>query len=188
MFAVYHEPKVIKNFITDEMCDFLINTDVSPFKKSRIGYGKIFSKDRRVSKTKWIPRTYYKVKEIYEKCSQLTNIPITNIENVSVIKYEEGGYYKEHIDVDVGFNEPRLYTIILYLNDNYEGGETEFTLLNKKYKLKKGDALFFNNYDSLGNVSRLALHRGNEVISGVKYIANVWIQNKPIYYSNLPHD
>jgi hypothetical protein len=37
MFAVYHEPKVIKNFITDEMCDLLINTDVSSFEKSRIG-------------------------------------------------------------------------------------------------------------------------------------------------------
>lgn len=179
MFAVYHEPKVIKNFITDEMCDFLINTDVSSFEESTTDNDSKLT-SMRISKTKWIPRTYYKVKEIYEKCYQLTNIPITNMEDISVIKYEEGGYYKEHIDVDMDFIVPRLYTIILYLNDNYEGGETEFTILNKKYKLKKGDALFFNNYDSLGNITRLSLHCGNEVISGVKYIANIWINNKII--------
>jgi uncharacterized Zn finger protein len=102
------------------------------------------------------------------------------MEDISVIKYEEGGFYKEHTDANFKFH--RLYTVIIYLNDDYEGGETEFTRINKKYKLKKGDALFFNNYDSLGNISRLALHCGNKVISGVKYIANVWINNKIILH------
>ena len=186
MFVVYHEPKVIKNFITDEMCDLLINTDVSSFKTSTTTTNDINTKNWRVSKTKWIPRTYYKVKEIYEKCSKLTNIPITNMEDISVIKYEEGGYYKEHTDANSKFH--RLYTVIIYLNDDYEGGETEFRRINKKYKLKKGDALFFNNYDSLGNLTVLSFHSGNEVISGVKYIANIWMHNKPVYHPDLPHD
>lgn len=187
MFVVYHEPKVIKNFITDEMCDLLINTDVSSFKKSTVNEKRDdMLKNIRVSKTKWIPITYYKVKEIYEKCSQLTNTPINNMESISVVKYEKGGFYREHTDANSNFH--RLYTVIIYLNDDYEGGETEFRRINKKYKLKKGDALFFNNYDSLGNSTVLSFHSGNEVISGVKYIANMWICNKPLYHPDLLHD
>ena len=43
----------------------------------------------------------------------------------------------------------RLYTFIIALNDEYEGGETAFPYLNEKYKLNAGDALFFHTLDKL---------------------------------------
>jgi len=45
-------------------------------------------------------------------------------------------------------NNKRLYTIMIALNDDYEGGETIFPLLNKSYKLSKGDAIFFHTVDT----------------------------------------
>ena len=182
MFSVYHEPKVIKNFISGEVCDFLINTDTSSFHVSRVGSG-VTQQDNRHSKNRMVSLTEYGVSEIYEKCSKFTNMPLSHIEQLSVVKYEEGGFFLDHKDAEPSV--PRQYTIILYLNDDYEGGETEFPLLKKKYKLKKGDALFFNNYDTYGNISEQSTHRGNKVISGVKYICNVWIHSEKIKKGNL---
>jgi len=183
MFSVYHEPKVIKNFISGEVCDFLINTDTSSFHVSGVGYNNLTQQCNRHSKNRMVSLTEYGVSEIYEKCSKFTNTPLSHIEQLSVVKYEEGGFFLDHKDADPSV--PRQYTIILYLNDDYEGGETEFPLLKKKYKLKKGDALFFNNYDTYGNISEQSTHRGNKVISGVKYICNVWIHSEKIKKGNL---
>tara|TARA_R110002153_G_scaffold202655_1_gene355807 strand:+ start:19 stop:579 length:561 start_codon:yes stop_codon:yes gene_type:complete len=183
MFSVYHEPKVIRNFISDEICDFLINTDTSSFHVSGVGFNGRTQQGNRHSKNRMVSLTEYGVSEIYEKCSKFTNMPLSHIEQLSVVKYEEGGFFLDHKDADP--RVPRQYTIILYLNDDYEGGETEFPLLKKKYKLKKGDALFFNNYDTYGNISKQSTHRGNKVISGVKYICNVWIHSEKIKKGNL---
>ena len=70
----------------------------------------------------------------------------------------------------------RIYTFILALNDGYDGGETEFPNLNKSYKLKAGDALFFdtlNNYDFLTSKS---LHGGKTENHGNKWICNLWVR------------
>ena len=178
MFSVYHEPKVIRKFISDDICDFLINMDTSPFIVSRIGAGAAIDQTSRNSKSRIVSSTEYDVSEIYEKCSKLMNIPSSHMEKLNVVKYEEGGFYDDHVDADPLV--PRQYTIILYLNDEYEGGETEFPHLNKKYKLKKGDALFFNNYNTHGDIAKQSIHRGNKVISGVKYICNIWIHSKKV--------
>ena len=182
MFSVYHEPKVIRKFISDEVCDFLINTDTSSFRVSEVGISatenNLIQQYSRHSKDRTVSLTEYGVSEIYEKCSKFTNMPLSHIEDISVVKYEEGGFFLDHKDAYADY--PRQYTIILYLNDDYEGGETEFPLLKKKYKLKKGDALFFNNYDTYGNITEQSTHRGNKVISGVKYICNVWIHSEKV--------
>ena len=178
MFSVYHEPKVIKNFISGEICDFLINLDTTPFIVSRFGENADIDYTFRNSKTRLVSPTKYDVSEIYEKCSKLMNIPSSHIEDLNVVKYEIDGFYADHVDADP--HAPRQYTIILYLNDEYEGGETEFPHLKKKYKLKKGDALFFNNYNTHGDIAKQSIHRGNKVISGVKYICNIWIHSKKV--------
>ena len=71
--------------------------------------------------------------------------------------------------------------MILYLNptEDYEGGETEFVRLKKKIKLKQGDALVFYNLDENRNVRQDSLHRGCQVKTGEKWIANVWVRKPP---------
>ena len=38
----------------------------------------------------------------------------------------------------------RLFNCLLYLNDNFEGGETEFPELKKKYKLPIGNGILWS--------------------------------------------
>jgi prolyl 4-hydroxylase len=72
-----------------------------------------------------------------------------------------------------------MYTVILALNDEYEGGETEFPNLKKKYKLKAGDALFFHTLDNYELMTSKALHGGRPIKSGEKWVCNLWVHKHP---------
>ena len=65
------------------------------------------------------------------------------------------------------------------LNDDYEGGETSFPNLDIKYKLKKGDCLFFHTLDNYDALTSMALHGGQPVKSGEKWVCNLWVHKYP---------
>ena len=100
---------------------------------------------------------------------------------MKVLKYTPGGFYtqtQDKFDLSVEKN-PRLYTCIIALNDEYEGGETSFPNIGKDYKLNKGDVLLFNTLNDWGRITDKALHGGKPVISGDKWICNLWIHRYP---------
>jgi prolyl 4-hydroxylase len=180
MFSCYIEPKVFKNFLTKEQCDFLINCegDVFDFKKTQFGepdeknnFEYVNSTTKRISLELGLP--------IIKICSDKMNIPINKFDGISIIKYEKGGFIPTH--KDSGVFTPRPYTFLLYLNDDYEGGETCFPMLNKSFKLNTGDALFFHNRDSSGFDTCTSSHEGKPVISGQKYVANIWVYDSKEY-------
>ena len=148
-------------------------------------------------------------------------------------KYEAGGYYHAHLDSVEGLKKTeccfqkkcdnnekgediesvdccrfcRYITVLYYLNDVEEGGETAFPVADRKIvnvkednwanltarchdasvviKPEKGKAImWYNNFvDShgyLGGVDRKTFHGGCNVIKGTKWIATSWITT-PIY-------
>lgn len=60
-----------------------------------------------------------------------------------LLNYGEGDYFKYHND-DC-FTHPRSLSIVIYLNDNYEGGEITFRFFNVSYKPRSGDILLFSS-------------------------------------------
>jgi hypothetical protein len=178
-------PKILENFLTHEMCDYMINISHNKFQHSTIGTdnNKSLNKKIRDSYT-CVLDTFLdnKSKYISQKCADITNKTIYHIENLHVVKYEDGGFYSPHYDLCRMKND-RQYTIIIALNDDYEGGETIFPNLKIKYKLKKGDALFFHNYDVDMKPNELSYHGGGIVKNGEKYICNMWIYEHPFYHS-----
>lgn len=179
MFSVYRDPVVVKNFITREYCDFLIDYTQMGLKSSSILNltGGVDDKIR-MSKSMTIETDNHPiVDDILSKVSKLLKVPKCNLENLQVTKYETGGYYKPHLDS----KEPetiRPHTVIIYLNDDYNGGETCFPKLNKTFKLNRGDALVFDNYDTMGNYTLSSLHSGEMVTSGEKWICTSWVSNR----------
>ena len=85
----------------------------------------------------------------------------------------ENGYYTNDLDKN------RLLAWMVYLNDDYEGGETEFNYLSKRVKPKKGTLLMWPT-------GFTHTHRGGMVISGNKYILNGWIYFAGIDPSQSP--
>lgn len=67
------------------------------------------------------------------------------MENISVLKYEDSGFYKPH--VDHGTSTPRTYSMVFLVNDDYEGGNLCFYLPKGKEKItvesKKNKLIIF---------------------------------------------
>ena len=73
----------------------------------------------------------------------------------------------------------RVLTMVIYLNDDFEGGATKFPNIDKEYKPEKYSGLLFYPMNKNGDKCHdNSLHAGMPVISGEKYIANVWIRDK----------
>jgi predicted 2-oxoglutarate/Fe(II)-dependent dioxygenase YbiX len=61
----------------------------------------------------------------YEKDLNLSQLYIKGINDLQLLKYETGGFYDWHTD-HAGDVIPRTLSCILFLNDDYEGGELMF--------------------------------------------------------------
>lgn len=80
------------------------------------------------------------------------------------------GYHAWHCEHDAMENSnDRILSWILYLNDVEEGGETEFLYQSLRFKPKTGTFILFPAHFT-------HTHRGNQPLSGVKYIATGWIE------------
>ena len=67
--------------------------------------------------------------------------------------------------------------MLIYLNDEFTGGATNFVKLNKVIKPPKYGAVMFRPLEKNSNKCHpLALHKGTKVESGIKYVCNVWIR------------
>jgi prolyl 4-hydroxylase len=109
-----------------------------------------------------------------------------NFENIQVVRYTKDGKYDPHYDgTECGegtemrecLKNQRMATLLIYLNDDFEGGETRFPNLNRSIKPKKGSAVFFWVSDpKTGMLFKETLHGGDPVLAGEKWIATQWIR------------
>jgi prolyl 4-hydroxylase len=118
------------------------------------------------------------VNAINRRIAAATGTPYGAGEPLHLLRYRPGQQYRPHSDALPNTANQRTKTAILYLNDNYEGGETEFPLLGIKLKATAGDMLVFSNADTRGVPLPLSRHCGLPVTNGVKYIATRWIRSK----------
>ena len=178
----YKSPRVMENVLTDQERKYIIRCAKDKLEDSKVTTGKIVNETIRKSKTAWLSKTDPIIQGVIEKCIRHTNKTISECENLQVLKYESGGHYRAHQDCFDTDKNKRMYTFILALNDGYEGGETYFPILEKRYKLKMGDALFFNTLDTHEKITPKALHGGLHVKSGEKWICNLWVRKYPYVY------
>ena len=90
--------------------------------------------------------------------------------NVKIQKTEPGqGYHVWQSEIECRSNAGRVLTWTLYLNDNFEAGETEFLYQQYRYKPKQGDVVIFP-------AGFTHTHRGNPPINGNKYIVTGWME------------
>ena len=182
LIPTYIKPRIIADFISKDECEYIMKKVEKKLQTSTVSNDRTIDKETRDSETAWLDLKDPIVRRIAERCVSLTDRPIKNCEHLQVLRYKEGGRYKPHQDTfDDMEDNKRMYTVILALNDEYEGGETEFPNLGKEYKLKAGDALFFHTLDNYELMTSKALHGGKPVKSGEKWICNLWVHKHPYY-------
>ncbi|EFH43036.1 oxidoreductase [Arabidopsis lyrata subsp. lyrata] len=163
--SVYH------NFLTKEECKYLIELAKPHMEKSTVvdeKTGKSTDSRVRTSSGTFLARGRDKtIREIEKRISDFTFIPVEHGEGLQVLHYEIGQKYEPHYDYFMDeYNTrnggQRIATVLMYLSDVEEGGETVFPAAKGNYsavpwwnelsecgkgglsvKPKMGDALLF---------------------------------------------
>jgi prolyl 4-hydroxylase len=142
-------------------------------------------------------KKYPMIQAIEKRISVYSQVPVENGELMQVLRYEKGEFYKSHHDYfSDEFNlkrSQRVATMLMYLSDNVEGGETHFPfagdaecscggkrVIGMCVKPKKGDAVLFWSVSLDGSVDPKSRHGGCEVLGGVKWSATKWMRQKSI--------
>ena len=172
----YREPIVIHNIITHEECEYIKSRALPKLRSSTVSDDMIIDDMIRRSETAWLHTDDPVIHTIVNKCLKYTNKPCENCEGIQVLRYKPRGFYTVHQDATNAHKNKRMHTFILALNDEYEGGTTYFPVLKRRYRLHKGDALFFDTLDNRGMINNKSLHTGEEVKRGEKWICNVWVR------------
>jgi prolyl 4-hydroxylase len=125
---------------------------------------------------------------VINRVCALAGVPAVNAESLQVLHYRVGEHFAPHVDSwDTRFeghaatlkkHGQRVYTVLVYLNDDLEGGETEFLQLGLRHRGKKGDALMFRNVDAEGETDPRTLHAGRPPTRGEKWLLSVWIRDR----------
>ena len=105
-----------------------------------------------------------------EDFSSVSNYPRHTIFTYKVQKtIPGGGYHVWHFENDDVMFSRRILTYILYLNDIFDGGETEFLYQSERIPPKEGTLVIFPT-------AFTHTHRGNPPLKGTKYIMTGWVE------------
>jgi prolyl 4-hydroxylase len=100
-------------------------------------------------------------------------------EPLAVLAYNPGQEYRPHFDALPHTANQRVKTVLVYLNEGFEGGETLFVANGLKVAPRAGDAILFDNATPGGDVDPKSRHAGLPVIHGIKWLATRWIRALP---------
>ncbi|KAI3519139.1 hypothetical protein L1887_08166 [Cichorium endivia] len=201
--AIYH------NFLSQEECEHLINLARPHMEKSTVVdtlTGK--SKDSRIrtSSGTFLKRGQDEiVQAIEQRIATFTFLPVEHGEGLQVLHYEVGQKYEPHRDYfadefNIKNGGQRMATVLMYLSDVEEGGETVFPQAKGNIsavpwwnelsecgkeglsvKPKMGDALLFWSMTPAAIIDPFSLHGGCPVIKGDKWSSTKWIRVNPYY-------
>jgi prolyl 4-hydroxylase len=190
---------VYEGFLTDEECDHILALSKGHLHKSGVVDAKTggsTTSDIRTSTGTFISRAHDPtITAIEERIELWSQIPVDHGEALQVLRYENGQEYKAHFDYFFhkgGKRNNRIATVLLYLSDVEEGGETVFPNTDvptdrdrsqysecgnggKSVKARKGDALLFWSMKPGGELDPGSSHAGCPVIKGVKWTATKWM-------------
>lgn len=187
--ASWEPPVMVNSVLTPDECKHIIEAATPNFQRSKV-VGQEDPSNVRTSETAWVPKSDPVAQKVLAKASELTGKPMDHCEDLQVVRYTPGTYYNEHHDscceADAACSifekngGQRVGTLLVYLNNDFTGGETSFPQLQQKLKADTGSAIFFR---PLGTDDTRchpnALHAGLPVTDGVKYVCNAWVREKP---------
>jgi PKHD-type hydroxylase len=162
---------IFKNFLSTEECDFILNKCKEELTLSD---AEVYGNNDKLRKSSvgWISNLEFLNDRLTNKLRETFNIngmEVTGLGDYQFTEYKVGEYFDWHTDSSTTIYRDRFTSIVIQLNDTYEGGILE--IKNIKGELvpienKIGTLYIFN--------SRL-LHRVSPVVDGVRYSLVNWV-------------
>ncbi|MFC5602498.1 2OG-Fe(II) oxygenase [Sporosarcina koreensis] len=175
---------VLGNVLSNEECDELIRLSKDKMKRSKIGTTREENELRTSSGMFFEESENEIVARVENRISTIMSISIEHGEGLQILRYTPGQQYKAHYDFFSSstkvVNNNRISTLVMYLNDVEEGGETYFPQLNFSVSPKKGMAVYFEYFYNDQALNDLTLHGGAPVITGEKWVATQWMRKQKV--------
>lgn len=121
-------------------------------------------------------------------------VPFANLEPAFVLHYAPGQTFHDHYDFvdpdtpnyedEIARNGQRVMTFLIYLNGEYEGGETDFPRLGISHRGAAGQGFFFENVRADGKADTTTLHAGRPPTRGEKWVLSQFIRNRAMVPGN----
>jgi len=96
---------------------------------------------------------------------QVWGVSFTEHHGTQLIRYGPGGHYAPHSDAG-GDLSHRYFSVVCYLNDDFEGGQTSFPPLGYSATPRRGKAIVFPS---------TYVHQACPVVSGEKFVVVSWV-------------
>lgn len=185
--------RVLEAFITATICDWMIARSQSCLTRARV-YDPVNRRDV-VGTTRTNSVANFNLAQIelldvllQARMSAACGVPMCNMEAPAVLHYAAGEEAAEHYDFvspdlpnyaqEIDRNGQRIVTFLIYLNDDYEGGETSFPTLGLNHKGRRGEGLFFVNSHTDMQPDLRMLHAGRAPTRGEKWIVSQFIRSR----------
>lgn len=177
------EPLILMfdHVLNDEECQALIDLAAPRMKRSKLA-NKEISPIRTSSGIFFERNENPFLQEIEHRLAQLMHVPVSHAEGLQVLHYEPGQEFKPHYDYfgphHPSSNNNRISTLLVYLNDVDQGGETAFPNLGISVKPTKGAAVYFEYFYQNQSLNEMTLHCSVPVIQGEKWVATQWMRKQ----------
>jgi prolyl 4-hydroxylase len=189
------DPRVrfLDSFITAAGCEWLISRARNRLTRARV-YDPVNRQDV-IGQTRTNSVANFGLTEVelldvllQAKMSSACGVPMNQMEAPAVLHYAVGEEAVNHYDFvnpaapdyagEIARNGQRIVTFLVYLNDDYEGGETSFPTLGFSHKGRRGQGLFFVNAHADMQPDRRMLHAGRPPRRGEKWIVSQFIRSR----------
>jgi prolyl 4-hydroxylase len=180
---------LLERLLSDAECERLIDLARPRLRPATIvetRSGEHVAADRKGDGAFFQLRENALIARLDERLSALMNCPVENGEGLQVLRYGPGGEYPPHVDFlaptnswsadSIGRSGQRVSTLIVYLNDVAEGGETLFPVAGLSICPRRGNAVYFEYSNSRQQVDPSSLHAGAPVRRGEKWIVTKWMR------------
>lgn len=168
------------SFLSPEACDEIVSL-FSKFSFQRSQLAKGNAGDYRTSEDVFFEHVDPRLHAAFSEYALSVLCPVTRqiwrwdcdtVSDVTLVRYSHGAYYKEHIDAaDERFCARRQVSVIVYLSDQFDGGETYFRRQSLTVTPVKSDAIVFP-------AGITHPHEALPVRNGSKQIIAAWLSSR----------
>ncbi len=186
--------RLIPDFLNATVCQWLIETARGRLTRALVY--EALSKRTTVSDTRTntaatltLIDTDFVCVLVQRRMAACANVPFRQLEPIAVLHYDAGEEITEHFDFvdpnvsgyeqEIASRGQRIVTFLVYLNDDYRDGQTEFPRLSLSHKGRRGEALFFVNALPDGSADTRTLHAGRPPRDGEKWIVSQFMRDRP---------
>ena len=178
---------MFRSLFTPHECDFLIECAMPVLQPSKVidpHTGELVPNPVRTSDAAGFPLMAERpaIHALNRRLAAASGTQVGQGEPLQILRYRPGQEYRPHFDAIANADNQRILTFLVYLNEDYEGGETCFLSTGIKVKGRRGDGLLFRNADSAGRPDPSSQHAGLAVSAGEKLLASRWIRERPLRY------